>query len=129
MRAPKLWETVLGLVFVVAVGTPGCGGDDSDATSGRPPTSSSTGGEGGAGGAGGTGGTGGTGGMGGAGGAGGGSADTGVTSTETVSGGTVTKSPNYKMVSTFGQPTQNQGTTTSPGYKMQGGLIGATASP
>jgi hypothetical protein len=32
------------------------------------------------------------------------------------------------MVFTFGQPTQNQGKTTSPGYRMQGGLIGANGS-
>ncbi|NUQ74253.1 MAG: hypothetical protein HUU21_11910, partial [Polyangiaceae bacterium] len=63
----------------------------------------------------------------GGGGAGGGSADNGVQATETVSGGTLTKSPNYRMISTFGQPTQNQGKTTSPSYNMQGGLIGAAA--
>jgi hypothetical protein len=45
---------------------------------------------------------------------------------ETVSAGQVCSSPSYKMVMTMGQPTQNQGTTTSPGYKMRGGLVGAT---
>jgi hypothetical protein len=122
MRAPTFLETVLGLVFVIALATPGCGGDDSDASSatGRDTTStSSTGGGGG--------GAGGAGGGGGAGGAGGGTADNGVQATETVSGGTLSKSPNFKMIHTFGQPTQNQGKTTSPTYKMQGGLIGANA--
>jgi hypothetical protein len=52
----------------------------------------------------------------------------GVPATETVSAGEVSTSPNYKMVFTFGQPTQNQGKTTSPGYRMQGGLVGATGS-
>jgi hypothetical protein len=59
---------------------------------------------------------------------GGGTADKGVQATETVSAGEVSKSPNYKMVFTFGQPTQNQGKTTSPGYRMQGGLVGANGS-
>ncbi len=66
--------------------------------------------------------------MGGSGGQGGGSADMGVPATETVSAGEVSKSPNYKMVFTFGQPTQNQGKTTSPSYRMQGGLVGANGS-
>ena len=126
MRAPTFLETVLGLVFVVAVGAPGCGGGgETDATSstGRDTTSTSS-----TGGGGGTGGSGGDGGMGGGGGAGGGgTADNGVQATETVSGGTLSKSPNFKMISTFGQPTQNQGKTTSPGYNLQGGLIGAAA--
>ncbi|XXX80387.1 hypothetical protein WMF30_16610 [Sorangium sp. So ce134] len=37
-------------------------------------------------------------------------------------------SPSYRMVFTLGQPTQNQGKTTSPGYRMQGGLVGANGS-
>lgn len=45
---------------------------------------------------------------------------------ELVNGGDVMKSPSYKMIMTFGQPSQNQGTQTSSGYKMRGGLIGAT---
>lgn len=52
----------------------------------------------------------------------------GVPATETVSAGDVASSPSYRMVFTFGQPTQNQGKTTSPGYRMQGGLIGAHGS-
>ncbi|MFO0617301.1 MAG: hypothetical protein U0414_32190 [Polyangiaceae bacterium] len=45
---------------------------------------------------------------------------------ELVNGGDVMTSPGYKMIMTFGQPSQNQGTQTSSGYKMRGGLIGAT---
>jgi hypothetical protein len=45
-----------------------------------------------------------------------------------VNGGDTVKSPSYKMVFTLGQPTQNQSTTTSPGYRMQGGLIGANGT-
>lgn len=45
---------------------------------------------------------------------------------ELVNGGDVLKSDNYKMIMTFGQPTQNQGTQSSGKYKMRGGLIGAT---
>lgn len=123
MRAPTLLRTVLGLVFVIAAAAPGCGDGGTEATStGTDATATGTGGGGGAGG-----GAGGSGGDGGAGGGSGGTADNGVQATETVSGGTLTKSPNYKMISTFGQPTQNQGKTTSPGYNMQGGLIGAAA--
>jgi hypothetical protein len=48
--------------------------------------------------------------------------------TEFVSGGSYMKSTNYSMVYTVGQPTQIQTTTTSPSYRMQGGLIGATGS-
>ncbi|NUQ77011.1 MAG: hypothetical protein HUU21_26045 [Polyangiaceae bacterium] len=102
---------------------PGCGDGDQDASTTTSPT-----GGGGEGGTGGTGGTGGMGGGGGAGGAGGGAAESGVSATETVSAGEVSKSPNYTMVFTFGQPTQNQGKTTSPSYRMQGGLVGANGS-
>src|SRR5262245_13354089 len=54
--------------------------------------------------------------------------DKGHPATETVSAGDVTKSPNYIMISSFGQPTQNQGKTTSPSYGLQGGIVGATGS-
>ncbi len=50
----------------------------------------------------------------------------GAPGSETVSAGQVCSSPSYKMVMTMGQPTQNQGVTSSPGYKMRGGLVGAT---
>lgn len=36
------------------------------------------------------------------------------------------KSDNYKMIMTFGQPSQNQGIQSSGKYKMRGGLVGAT---
>ena len=46
----------------------------------------------------------------------------------TRSAGDVSKSANYKMVFTLGQPTQNQGKSTSPAYRIQGGVIGANGS-
>jgi len=48
--------------------------------------------------------------------------------TESVSGGAVCVSPSYRMIVTVGQPTVNQGTTTSPNYRLQGGLVGANES-
>lgn len=54
--------------------------------------------------------------------------DKGAPATETVSAGEVSKSSSYTMVHTLGQPTQNQGKTTSPGYRLQGGLNGANGS-
>ncbi|WP_438019687.1 hypothetical protein WMF18_11710 [Sorangium sp. So ce315] len=59
---------------------------------------------------------------------GGGTAPARVRTSETVTAGEVAKSARYRMVFTLGQPTQNQSTTTSPRYRMQGGLIGATGS-
>jgi hypothetical protein len=49
-------------------------------------------------------------------------------SSDTVSAGSVAKSPSYKMIFTMGQPTQNQSTTKSTSYRMQGGLVGANGS-
>ncbi|WP_437281479.1 hypothetical protein WME90_13235 [Sorangium sp. So ce375] len=48
--------------------------------------------------------------------------------TETVTAGEVARSSRYRMVFTLGQPTQNQGTSTSPKVRMRGGLIGANGS-
>jgi hypothetical protein len=45
--------------------------------------------------------------------------------TQTVSGGTTAQSTHYQMVFTLGQPTPTQGTSKSPGYQMQGGIVGA----
>jgi hypothetical protein len=53
---------------------------------------------------------------------------TGPGATQLVNGGDTVKSPGYKMIFTLGQPTQNQNKTTSPGYRMQGGLIGANGT-
>ena len=78
----------------------------------------------GAGGAGGSG----HGGNGGAGGSGGGVVNSGPPAQQLVNSGAEISSPNYKMNFTLGQPTQNQGKTTSPNYRMQGGLIGANGS-
>ena len=121
MRAQILRRTVLWLGAVVAMASPGCGGDGDTAAAAVTGTtaSSSSGGAGGDG----------SGGGGGAGGAGGGMmADNGHPSSETVSAGEVAKSPSYKMIFTFGQPTQNQGKTKSPSYGLQGGLVGANGS-
>ncbi len=116
MRTRHVVPGAMGLIAVLAMITQGCGGDGNEnagATGGRTSSSSS-------------GGTGGAGGESGAGGQGGGAAiDKGKSATETVSAGDVSKSPNYKMVFTFGQPTQNQDKTTSPGYQIRGGLAGA----
>jgi hypothetical protein len=92
-------------VVIVATASTGCGsgGDDDSAGSAQSATSSS--------------------------GAGGGAAaDNGASATETVSAGDVSTSPSYKMVHTFGQPTQNQGKTTSLSDSLQGGLNGANGS-
>lgn len=48
---------------------------------------------------------------------------------QTVNGGTVAKSANFRMVFTIGQPTQNQGTYKSDSFRLQGGLVGANGSP
>lgn len=54
--------------------------------------------------------------------------DRGIGAGEMVSAGKVVRSPSYRMVFTLGQPTQNQGKTTSPSYRVQGGLVGANGS-
>jgi hypothetical protein len=112
------------LLLLVATAAVGCGDEpQSSTTASTSTTSSSSGGQGGQGGEGG-----GAGGEGGAGGQGGGTADNGHPATETVSAGEVTASSKYKMVFTLGQPTQNQGKTTSSQYRLQGGLVGANGS-
>jgi len=52
----------------------------------------------------------------------------GPPSTEIVNAGTTSTSPNYKAVYTLGQSSSNQGKMTSPGFRAQGGLIGATGT-
>ena len=49
--------------------------------------------------------------------------------TQTVNGGTVATSTNFRMVFTLGQPTQNQGVYNSTNFRLQGGLIGANGNP
>jgi hypothetical protein len=69
------------------------------------------------------------GGGGGQGGSGGGTTtNDGHQSTELVSAGDVCESPGYRLVYTLGQPTTNQETMTSTGYRLQGGFVGATGS-
>lgn len=125
----------LALVGCVAVA---CG--DDTGTGGTPSTGgnggeASTGGNGGAAGGGvfGGGGSGGNptqgGGGSGEGGSGGGMpAEPGPPGNALVSAGDYVTSEQYKLVFTMGQSTQNQSKMTSPHYRLQGGLIGATGS-
>lgn len=53
----------------------------------------------------------------------------GRTVSQTVNAGHLVQSPNFRLVFTMGQPTQNQGTTSSPNFKLRGGLVGANGSP
>lgn len=117
MRVLALRQTVLWVGAVLVMASLGCSsGSDTNASTTTGTSSSSSSGAGGAGGSG-------------AGGAGGGAmVDNGHPATETVSAGDVAKSPSYKMIFTFGQPTQNQGKTTSPSYGLRGGLVGANGS-
>lgn len=113
---------------IAAMISPGCSCGGDDTTPGSTSTTTGAGGAGGDGGGTTSSSAGGAGGTGGEGGQGGGAPMAGVPATETVSAGDMASSPSYRMVFTFGQPTQNQGKTTSPGYRMQGGLIGANGS-
>lgn len=119
-RSLSWLHAVLITMVLAAAFTPGCscGGDTETPSTSSGAGSSSSGGQGGSGGSGGAGGAGGSG--------GGMTGDNGVQATETVSGGQVSKSTKYKMIHTLGQPTQNQGTSTSGKYQVKGGLIGAT---
>jgi hypothetical protein len=68
-------------------------------------------------------------GGGGQGGSGGGmTSSDGHEGTEFVNAGEVCESPGYRLVYTLGQPTTNQETMTSTGYRLQGGFVGATGS-
>ncbi len=67
-------------------------------------------------------------GGGGEGGGGGPPTDSGHASTELTSCGEVSESQGYRLVYTLGQPTTNQQTMTSTGYRLQGGFVGATGS-
>lgn len=120
MHATALRWAALVCSAIVAVAAEGCSDDagtNSSSTSRGASSSSSTSSSGG------------EGGQGGAGGAGGGSVtDTGHSGAEIVTAGDTAKSPSYTMVFTFGQPTQNQGKTTSPSYSLRGGLAGANGS-
>ncbi|WP_437758817.1 hypothetical protein [Sorangium sp. So ce1389] len=109
--------------MVIAALTPACS-CAADSMVDEPPTASGVWGAGGHGAAVSSGG----GGEGGDGGGGGAQAGARAGASETVSAGEVAKSSRYRMVFTLGQPTQNQEKTTSPGYRMRGGLVGANAS-
>jgi hypothetical protein len=136
----KVRIAALGAALILAATAIGCGGDtgqigaSASSSSSGTSTGTGTGGEGGGTTSSSSSGTGGEGGgttsssSSGTGGSGGGEPNYGPPATETVNAGGVTASPNYKMVFTLGQPTQNQTKTTSPGYQMQGGLIGANGT-
>jgi hypothetical protein len=49
-------------------------------------------------------------------------------STELVNGGTAAKNDKYKVVYVVGQPSPQQGVATSPGQRVNGGLVGAVQS-
>jgi hypothetical protein len=51
---------------------------------------------------------------------------TGVPGKELVNAGTVMTSPGYKLHVTIGQPSPAQGTHTSDGHKLRGGVTGTT---
>ncbi len=51
-----------------------------------------------------------------------------ISPTDMVTSGAKMQSLNFKLVNTLGQPTQNQSTQKSAGYRMQGGLVGAMGS-
>lgn len=125
-RVPRgLWALV-GCGALVAA----CGGGDTTApgpTQTSVTTSTTSAGGGGAGGSGtttttttttSTGG-------GGAGGGAGGAVGYAIGASDVVNGGDAAESPMFKMKHSLGQPSQHQGTMTSPTYRLQGGLVGA----
>ncbi len=69
-----------------------------------------------------------TSGSGGDGGGGGLPGNPGHAGSELVNAGEVCESQGYRLVYTLGQPTTNQETMTSTGYRLQGGFVGATGS-
>jgi len=69
-----------------------------------------------------------TAGAGGTGGSGGAPQEGFEPASQTVNAGGRVRGEGREMVFTLGQPTQNQGKTTSPGYRMQGGLAGENGS-
>lgn len=115
------------VVFLIPACSDG-GTTNTSTSSGSGGESSSSSGQGGMGGSGGMGGMAGNGGAGGAGGSGGAMASHGPSATSLVNAGEVSSSPNFKLVWTLGQSTQNQGKMTSAGYRLQGGLSGANGS-
>jgi hypothetical protein len=52
---------------------------------------------------------------------------TGHSANELVSGGSVASNAKYKVVFTVGQPTTNQGVSTSTDQRLNGGLVGAVS--
>jgi len=48
----------------------------------------------------------------------------GPSATQLVNSGSKHQSLHFKLINTLGQPTQNQTTSVSSGFRMQGGLVG-----
>jgi len=48
----------------------------------------------------------------------------GPSTSQLVNSGNKHQSLHFRLINTFGQPTQNQTTSKSSGYRMQGGLVG-----
>jgi hypothetical protein len=115
---------LLLVLVTAATAAPSCDCNESETIA----PSTTTGATGGSGGEGGEGGAGAQGGGGAGQGGGGGMQAQGPGATSFVNSGQTATSPNYKMVFTFGQGTPNQGKTSSPGYRMQGGLQGANGT-
>ncbi|MBK9264618.1 MAG: hypothetical protein IPM54_33140 [Polyangiaceae bacterium] len=109
----KNWITMLLAATVSMVVAVGC---SDDGTTTPPP------------GSGGSAGAGGSGGSGGSGGAGGGmTGDSGKQSHAFVNAGHTVSGSGYKMVFTLGQSSPVQTNVSGSGYRMRGGLIGATS--
>ena len=67
-------------------------------------------------------------GSGGAGAGGGAATMYGLGATDLVSAGGLSKSPNFKLVFTLGQPSIQQDSVSSPAFRIRGGLEGANGS-
>ncbi|MFO0551301.1 MAG: hypothetical protein U0271_23125 [Polyangiaceae bacterium] len=137
----RVWIGRLAVACSLTTAVLACGDDTNTGGSGGNAGNPNQGGQGGqpsqggtmnqgGGGSPGTGGMGGmTGGTGGMGGEGGGPVITpGPPGQTFVSAGGVVTSPNYKLVYSMGESTINANKMSSPSYRLQGGLVGATGT-
>lgn len=126
MRNPRKCLLGIACVAIWAAHVAGCVDSDPSGPGGSTGTGTTT--TTGSGGTGGEAGQGGEPGQGGSGATGGGAPSPSLGGTEWASAGGVVKSEKYVMHFTFGQPTSNQGKSTSSSYRIQGGLVGANGS-